>query len=65
VAQGDDSGKTAAGAYWLNGDRAIAYGILGGVGVTTGTAFAVGSHWNGTGEGPLASPSGFSVITNK
>lgn len=65
VAQGEDTGKKAAGAYWLNGDRAIAYGIVGGVGVRTGTAFARGSHGNGNGEGHLASPSGFPVITNK
>jgi len=65
VAQDDDDRKKPAGAYWLSGDKAIEYGILGGVGVTTGTAFALGSHWNGDGEGHLASPSGFSVITKR
>jgi len=64
VAQDDDDRKKPAGAYWLSGDKAIEYGILGGVGVTTGTAFALGSHWNGDGEGHLASPSGFS-FSNK
>jgi len=65
VANGDDSRKKAAAAYWLSGDKAIEYGILGGVAVTTGTAFALGSHWNSNGEGHLASPSGFSVITKQ
>jgi len=65
VANGDDSRKKAAAAYWLSGDKAIEYGILGGVAVTTGTAFALGGHWNGNGEGHLASPSGFSVTTKQ
>jgi len=66
VANGDDDDdREKAGAYWLRGDRAIEYGILGVVGVTTGTAFALGSHWNGDGEGRLASPSGFSAPAKK
>ena len=65
VANGDDGGKKAAAAYWLSGDKSLEYGILGVVGVTTGTAFALGSHGNGDGEGHLASPSGFSVVTKK
>jgi len=64
VANGDDERKKAA-AYWLSGDKAIEYGILGVVGVTTGTAFALGGHWHGDGKGHLASPSGFSVVTKK
>ena len=64
VAKGDDGEKNVA-AYWLSGDKSLEYGILGVVGVTTGTAFALGSHGNGDGEGHLASPSGFSVVTKK
>jgi hypothetical protein len=63
VAQSDDNKK--AGAFWLTGDKGIEYGILGGIAVTTGTAFALGSNWNGDGEGKLASPSGFSVLQKK
>ena len=61
----DDDTCKKAGAYWLSGDKAIEYGILGVVGVTSGTAFALGSHWNGNGEGRLASPSGFSAPAKK
>ena len=57
VAQNDDNDNKKAGALWLVGDNGVAYGILGAVGVTTGTAFALGSHWNG--DGKPASPSGF------
>lgn len=64
VAQNDDENKKA-GAFWLMGDKGMEYGILGAVGVTTGTAFALGSHWNGDGEGKLASPSGFSDVIYK
>jgi hypothetical protein len=64
VAQNDDDNKKA-GAFWLVGDNGVAYGILGGIAVTTGTAFALGSHWDGDGEGRLASPSGFSGAGKK
>lgn len=61
VAQKDDDDNKKAGAFWLTGDKGIEYGILGGVAVTTGTAFALGSHWHGDRESELASPSGFST----
>jgi hypothetical protein len=63
VAQDNDDNKKA-GAFWA-GDQGVAYGILGGIAITTGTAFALGSHWNGDGEGRIASPSGFSFPRNK
>jgi hypothetical protein len=64
VAQNDDDDNKKAGAFWLVGDNGVAYGILGGIAVTTGTAFALGSHWNG--DGKPASPSGFfSFPSNK
>jgi len=64
VPQSDDDNKEV-GAFWLTGGKGIEYGILATIGVTTGTAFALGSHWNGNGEGKLASPSGFSDVIFK
>ena len=65
VAQKDDDDNRKAGAFWLVGDKGIEYGILGSIWVTTGTAFALGSHWHGDGECKPASPSGFSVSNKK
>lgn len=66
VAQNDNDDNKKAGAVVLPGGTATAieYGILGGVAVTTGTAFVLGSNGGGN-EEELASPSGFSTRKKK